>query len=206
LQCATDLFAAKGFERTSIRDICESAAISRPVLYYFYGSKEGLFRAVITRTCRHFNAQLVMALNDDHEFGAKCRHLVARLFEDAVDHPQLWRLMLTSIWSPAAGGNPEIANLRTQFFRKLNAEAMKAAVRHEIRADCAAAVVHVVFGAVAFVAASFLSTGKPDLTSTLAESVVNAIVDGLALRVAGASLDIQPRGGAASLMSATEQE
>ncbi len=180
LRCAADLFATSGFERTSIRDICNAAAISRPVLYHFYGSKQGLFRAVIRRACRHFNVRLATALTGDYEFRDRCRHLVQLLFDDAVNNPQLWRLMLASIWSPGASANRDLADMRTQFSRKLGAEAMKAVVRGELRDVSDAISVQILFGTVAFVVASFLGTGEPDLRSTSADCVVSAIFDGLA--------------------------
>ncbi len=180
LRCAADLFATNGFERTSIRDICVAAAISRPVLYYFYGSKQGLFRAVIRRACRHFNVRLAAALTGDGEFRQKCRHLVQLLFDDVFENPQLWRLMLASIWSPGASANRDLADMRSQFFRRLGAEAMKAVVRGELRDLSDAVSVQVLFGTVAFVVASFLGTGEPDLRSTSADCVISAIFDGLA--------------------------
>ena len=47
LQAAHDLFADKGFANTHVREICEDAHVTAPVLYYHYGNKEGLFEAVV---------------------------------------------------------------------------------------------------------------------------------------------------------------
>lgn len=43
---AFKLFLEKGYEATSVRSICKSAGIEQPTLYYFFGSKKGLFFAV----------------------------------------------------------------------------------------------------------------------------------------------------------------
>lgn len=45
---ATKLFAHKGFAQTSVREIVESAGVTKPTLYYYFGSKAGLFEALIT--------------------------------------------------------------------------------------------------------------------------------------------------------------
>ena len=37
------LFLEKGYNETGIREICAKAGIEAPTLYYFYGSKKGLF-------------------------------------------------------------------------------------------------------------------------------------------------------------------
>lgn len=47
LASATRLFAAKGYSNVSIRDVCRESGISAPVIYYYFGSKKGLFEAVI---------------------------------------------------------------------------------------------------------------------------------------------------------------
>ena len=49
LQVASRLFAEKGFPNVSVREICEQAGASLPMVYYYYKNKEGLFRAVARR-------------------------------------------------------------------------------------------------------------------------------------------------------------
>jgi AcrR family transcriptional regulator len=71
LQTAQDLFTSKGFANASVREICERAAITPPTLYYHFGDKEGLFRAVVEET-----------LNLDSFHGALCQAV------DAAPDPQ----------------------------------------------------------------------------------------------------------------------
>lgn len=47
LETATGLFAEKGYAGTSVREIVEKAGVSKPVLYYYFKSKEGLFYAIL---------------------------------------------------------------------------------------------------------------------------------------------------------------
>jgi AcrR family transcriptional regulator len=47
LLAASKLFAEKGFSNASIRDICRESGTTAPVIYYYYGSKKGLFEAVV---------------------------------------------------------------------------------------------------------------------------------------------------------------
>ncbi len=49
LQVASRMFAAKGFANVSVRDICRDAETTAPVIYYYFGSKKGLFDAVVRR-------------------------------------------------------------------------------------------------------------------------------------------------------------
>jgi AcrR family transcriptional regulator len=45
---AAQLFAAKGYDATSVREIVEAAGVTKPTLYYYFGSKEGLAQALLT--------------------------------------------------------------------------------------------------------------------------------------------------------------
>ena len=47
LAAAAKLFAAKGYAATSVREILKAANVTAPVLYYHFGSKEGLFIGLI---------------------------------------------------------------------------------------------------------------------------------------------------------------
>jgi AcrR family transcriptional regulator len=47
LETATALFAEKGYAGTSVREIVDRAGVSKPVLYYYFKSKEGLFYAIL---------------------------------------------------------------------------------------------------------------------------------------------------------------
>ncbi len=49
LQAALALFAAKGFEGTSVRDIARSVGLSESVLYAHFDSKRAIFDAVFAR-------------------------------------------------------------------------------------------------------------------------------------------------------------
>ena len=46
LQVASKMFAEKGFANVSVRDLCKVTGTTAPVIYYYFGSKKGLFDAV----------------------------------------------------------------------------------------------------------------------------------------------------------------
>ncbi len=47
LSAGVDLFAEKGYGSTAVREIVARAGVTKPVLYYYFGSKEGLFRSIL---------------------------------------------------------------------------------------------------------------------------------------------------------------
>jgi AcrR family transcriptional regulator len=65
LKAASKLFAEKGFANVSVRDICKATQTTPPVIYYYFGSKKGLFEAVARKriTMEDFIAKLSKASN-----------------------------------------------------------------------------------------------------------------------------------------------
>lgn len=47
-RAAARLFANRGFDATSVREIVAEAGVTKPTLYYHYGSKEGLGQALLS--------------------------------------------------------------------------------------------------------------------------------------------------------------
>ncbi|WP_225727903.1 MULTISPECIES: TetR/AcrR family transcriptional regulator [unclassified Nocardia] len=52
LTAAQGLFAERGFERATVRDIAARAGVNQALLFRYFGSKEELFRAAITEKGR----------------------------------------------------------------------------------------------------------------------------------------------------------
>jgi len=58
LQAATDLFLSRGYAGTSVREIVAAAGVTKPVLYYYFKSKEGVYLELMNRTRQRFLATL----------------------------------------------------------------------------------------------------------------------------------------------------
>ena len=70
LEVAGQVFAEGGYERASMDRIADLAGVSKPMLYAYFGSKEGLYVAYIERTGGELVQRLVAADGDD---GAEAR-------------------------------------------------------------------------------------------------------------------------------------
>jgi len=81
LAAAAKLFATKGYAATSVREILRIAKVTPPVLYYHFGSKEGLFVGLVRGALETLEAEeakaLVGALNAADEVHAFCRAHIA---------------------------------------------------------------------------------------------------------------------------------
>lgn len=60
LRMGIRLMANNGYQATSTRAIVEAAGVTKPMLYYYFGSKEGLCKAGI----RRFSEQIFVVLKD----------------------------------------------------------------------------------------------------------------------------------------------
>ncbi|MFO0909381.1 MAG: TetR/AcrR family transcriptional regulator [Isosphaeraceae bacterium] len=70
-------FAARGYDATSVRTIVEAAGVTKPTLYYHFGSKEGLAQALLTDPL----TRLVERLRADASAEAEPGAILAACFE-----------------------------------------------------------------------------------------------------------------------------
>jgi TetR/AcrR family transcriptional regulator len=67
LQAAVRLFARKGYEATSTREIVEAAGVTKPMIYYYFKNKEGLYEAVLSRFLSQFSTRLRAVVDEPRE-------------------------------------------------------------------------------------------------------------------------------------------
>ena len=66
LEIGRTLFAAKGFEGTSVEEIAAKAGVSKPVVYEHFGGKEGLYAVVVDREMRRLLDMVTSSLTAGH--------------------------------------------------------------------------------------------------------------------------------------------
>lgn len=76
LDVATDLFAARGFKGTSIRDIAREMGMSISNIYHYFGNKDGLLLAILKRSSVDVVTRLQGVLATDIEPVEKLKHLL----------------------------------------------------------------------------------------------------------------------------------
>jgi len=63
LSGATDLFASKGYAATTVREIVERAGVTKPVLYYYFRNKEGIYLDLMREPFGRFSAAVEETLH-----------------------------------------------------------------------------------------------------------------------------------------------
>jgi len=58
LKAAIELFSRKGYAATTTREIVATAGVTKPVLYYYFRNKEGIYLDLILKATNKFEAML----------------------------------------------------------------------------------------------------------------------------------------------------
>lgn len=61
LDVAIKLFSERGYDAVSVNEIVQKAGVTKPTLYYFFESKEGVFRYILKEKYADFNNRLAKA-------------------------------------------------------------------------------------------------------------------------------------------------
>jgi|SRR5579871_1498849 len=88
LEAALELFAASGFEGASTRTIAERAGVNLPAIQYYFGSKEGLYRAVIEQFGQEMQAgvaPVAARIRTELASGQPSRRMLIDLLCDMLD-------------------------------------------------------------------------------------------------------------------------
>ena len=78
LRAAVQVFNKKGYSAASVREIVELANVTKPALYYHFGSKEGVLQAILHEGLEEFRATAAKAI----EMPGTTRERLTRLCED----------------------------------------------------------------------------------------------------------------------------
>lgn len=104
LESALTLFAEKGYEGSSIREIIEGAGVTRPVLYYYFTNKEDLFRRLLEPALAEYTRSLQEIRESYAEVVGRLKAIVRQTFIFTENNPKAVRLILQLYFSPPKGG------------------------------------------------------------------------------------------------------
>ena len=58
IKAALRVFTEKGFAGASTREIVEASGVTKPTLYYYFGSKDNLYRSLLKESFERFNKEI----------------------------------------------------------------------------------------------------------------------------------------------------
>ncbi len=179
LNKALELFSLKGYDATSVREICEAASITKPTLYHFYRSKEGVYHALVEGALEEYRRRLVRQVGAP---GTPCERLqaIARdYFAFAKERRELVRFLFALIHNPPSSAPRTdfphyyegVVGLISRVVEEGVADGSLGPGPTDVR-------MLILMGALGESLCGYLITGQPELTPELADRLVDTVIQG----------------------------
>lgn len=105
---ATDLFARKGFGGAAVRELAAAVGVTKPTLYYHYGSKEQLYLATVNAHVEAATRAIEEAVAGPGSVRARLNRFVQTQCRFVQENAAAVRLLITCNHEPAAAGAPPV--------------------------------------------------------------------------------------------------
>jgi len=103
LSGATGLFAAKGYAATTVREIVERAGVTKPVLYYYFRSKEGIYLDLMREPFGKFTALVEGTVLEAGSARERLLRLFLMTYDIFVENIDTARVMYSIYYGPPQG-------------------------------------------------------------------------------------------------------
>lgn len=111
-RAAARLFARQGFEATSTREIVDEAGVAKPTLYYHFGSKEGLAKAVLVEPLAELSHRLEAILRDEPDPARVLEGVLDAHFDFCREDPDRSRFFFAVAFGPPETGVARLMECR----------------------------------------------------------------------------------------------
>jgi AcrR family transcriptional regulator len=131
LDCALKLFAARGYDAVGVQEIVETAGVTKPTLYHYFGSKHGLLEALLGGYFARLNQVVREGAEYHGDLPGTLKRLTAALFAFARANPAFYRLQLALWFAPAQSeGQQVVSSLNRAQYDVVEALFLQAVVQH----------------------------------------------------------------------------
>ena len=103
LAAATDLFARKGYAATTVREIVDSARVTKPVLYYYFQNKEGIYLELMRQTFSNVDYLVDFSRGEKGSTREKLLRFCDHAFSLFVQNIEAVRVMYAIYYGPHQG-------------------------------------------------------------------------------------------------------
>ena len=103
MTAAIALFARKGYAATTVREIVTAAGVTKPVLYYHFGNKEGIFLTMMREAVAEFEATAAAAVDEPGMSRARIAGFLDRMFDLVLQHLDVMRVIDAIYYGPPQG-------------------------------------------------------------------------------------------------------
>ncbi len=103
LDAAAELFNSKGYAGTTVREIVKAGGVTKPVLYYYFKNKEGIFLELMRGTYVKFNELVDSVRSEAGSPREKLERFIAQSFSLFLEEIKTVRLMYSLYYGPHQG-------------------------------------------------------------------------------------------------------
>lgn len=103
LHAALLLFTRRGYASTTVREIVEAAGVTKPVLYYYFQSKEGLYLALLQESFAAFEGLLSEFISTPGTARERLLRYCRAIFDSALENVEVVRLSHAIYYGPPQG-------------------------------------------------------------------------------------------------------
>jgi AcrR family transcriptional regulator len=96
---AAAMFAERGYERTSMRDLADQCGISKSLLYHHFSDKEALYARIALGFTREMHEFVAGRIPADVSVSEKVRHFMIASAEFFERHRLVWIASTAAFWS-----------------------------------------------------------------------------------------------------------
>jgi AcrR family transcriptional regulator len=114
VEVAEEIFADRGFLATSMDDVAEQVGVSKPMIYEYFGSKEGLFVACIRSARAELLNVTLASVEGVNSAEEAFRRGLTAFFEFTDSHRRSWKLLQSEAAVAGPGAVAEIEAVRRQ--------------------------------------------------------------------------------------------
>jgi AcrR family transcriptional regulator len=112
LRVATRVFSRRGFHEASMDEIAELAGISKPMVYAYFGSKEGLYVACIRAAGEGLTASIAGGAAAELPPDEQLWQGSLALFRFVARHPDAWRVLYREASAEGGPSAAQVAGMR----------------------------------------------------------------------------------------------
>ena len=103
LDAAAEHFNSKGYAATTVREIVKAAGVTKPVLYYYFKNKEGIFLELMRETYVKFNELVDLVRSEKGNPREKLERFIDQSFCLFLEEIKTVRLMYSLYYGPHQG-------------------------------------------------------------------------------------------------------
>jgi TetR/AcrR family transcriptional regulator len=103
LAAATDLFTQKGYAATTVREIVGAAGVTKPVLYYYFRNKEGIYLELMREAFFRLDELIAGSVGDRGSATQKLLRLCDRAYTLFMENVKVARVMYSIYYGPHQG-------------------------------------------------------------------------------------------------------